>query len=82
MYIMYIIFPAFNVLCSILYITNFKSLELVQDSLFFKGFLTLKSSLDIPQNPFLLHIRLGSQIAFATQHCNPLSLCLSASSVD
>ena len=37
---MYIIFPAFNVLCSILYMTNFKSLELVQDNLFSKGFLT------------------------------------------
>lgn len=81
-YIMYIIFPTFNVLCSILYMTNFKSLELVQDILFSKVFLTLKSFLDVPQNPFLPHIRLGSQIAFATKHCNPLSLCLSASSVD
>ena len=78
---MYIIFPTFNVLCSILYMTNFKSLELVQDILFSKVFLTLKSFLDVPQNPFLPHIRLGSQIAFATKHCN-LSLCLSASSVD
>lgn len=79
---MYIIFPAFRVLCSTFFMTNFKSLELVQDNLFFKGFLTLKSSLDIPQNSFLQHISLGSQIALATKYCNPLSLCLSASSVD